>query len=242
MIPVYVGYDRREDIAYQVCADSLKRHSTLPLDIRKIDQAAVRRAGFYDRPCHSEAGQWIDDSDGKPFSTDFAFSRFLVPALSLYQGWALFCDCDFLFTDDIAKLWALRNDDYAVMVVKHRHEPVESRKMDGQAQGAYPRKNWSSLVLWNCEHPANARLGAFEVNRRTGSWLHGFSWLEDDQIGEIPPTWNWLSGISAVPSATPKAVHFTLGGPWFEGHQNHPYSHLWLEQARRLGWSQSIAA
>lgn len=240
-VPVFIGYDSREDEAYQVCVASLERRAATPTHVVKLDGVAARLAGLYDRPFDIEDGQRIDGSDGKPFSTEFSFARFLVPSLSLYQGWALFCDCDFLFLDDISRLWALRDDSKAVMVVKHRHEPREAVKMDGCVQAAYTRKNWSSLVLWNCGHPANTRLRLFEVNRRTGSWLHGFRWLDDDQIGELPVEWNWLSGVSA-PIKNPSAVHFTLGGPWFEDHRHHPYSDLWLEQARLLRAEQSLAA
>ena len=234
MIPAYVGYDEREDEAYRVCASSLREQASVPVQITRIGATGARQAGLFDRPVYYEDSQPIDGSDGKPFSTDFAFARFLIPALMLYQGWALFCDCDFLFLADIAKLWSLRDERYAVMVVKHQYMPAESVKMDGMAQGVYARKNWSSLVLWNCEHPANTRLSAFEVNRRTGSWLHGFQWLDDEQIGELPLSWNWLSGVSPSLGKRPDAVHFTLGGPWFENHRHHPYSHLWLEHARRL--------
>lgn len=233
-LPIFIGYDHREDEAAQVCRLSLARRTSEPLHIVMLDQSALRWGGLYDRPFTFHGPNRIDDRDGKPFSTDFSFTRFLVPALSLFKGWALFCDCDFLFTQDIAKLFALADAKYAAMVVKHQHEPVEIEKMDGILQTRYHRKNWSSLVLWNCGHPANRCLDLETVNLRTGQWLHAFQWLEDDQIGALPMGWNWLSGVNEPLDHTPEAVHFTLGGAWFENCQHFPYSDLWRAERDRM--------
>lgn len=236
VLPVFIGYDRREHEAYEVCRASMERRSSIPLDIKRLDLALLQHSGLYERPYRvKKDGQRIDISDGRPFSTDFAFSRFLVPALSLYQGWALFCDCDFLFTADIAGLLRHIDDQYAVACVKHDHDPVEDTKMDGVVQGAYPRKNWSSLVLWNCAHPANACVTVDCVSRMPGRWLHGFSWLNDDKIGELPHTWNWLAGVNEPPvEHIPCGIHFTLGGPWFDNCRDMPYADRWLfERASR---------
>lgn len=248
-LPVYIGFDGSQEIASKVCEFSLRRRSSIPLLVRHLMVDAVRDAGLYDRGSHIENGQTIDDQDGKPFSTEFSFSRFIVPALELYQGWALFCDGDFLWQDDIAELMKLANPAYAVMCVKHRHEPTQddlaTPKMDGRPQTRYYRKNWSSLVLWNCAHPANRCINSHAVNRQPGQWLHAFSWLPDHQIGSLPHRWNWLVGVSEpFRRDHPAGVHFTLGGPWFERHKDVPYADSWRDElaAYRASNETAIAA
>jgi hypothetical protein len=157
-------------------------------------------------------------------STEFALTRFLVPALCRAE-WAVFCDCDFLWRTDIDELLALADPRYAVMVVQHDYTPVEQFKMDGQIQLTYPRKNWSSLVLWNCLHPAHSVLPEL-VNTWTGRRLHGFEWLDDKLIGALPEAWNWLEGHSS-PALDPKAVHFTRGTPDLPGYEQVPYAGEW---------------
>lgn len=236
---VYIGYDAREHDAWEVCQASLLRRSSIPLHIVRLDQDNLKAAGLYCRKWYrSESGQRIDAGDSKPFSTDFTFTRFLVPILNLYQGWALFCDCDFLFTADIASLFALTDDRYAVMCVKHEHVPSEAVKMDGEQQTRYRRKNWSSLVLWNCAHPANSCITLDCINRMSGQWLHAFDWLKDEQIGPLPHAWNWLSGVDdeLTGNRMPCGVHFTLGIPSMAGHENSPYAGLWRaeKESRRV--------
>lgn len=233
LLTVYIGYDPREDDAYQVCKASLERHSSIPLNIVKLEMYAAQDAGCYRRSFRRAGKQMIDLMDGKPFSTEFSFSRFLVPALSLYQGWALFVDCDFLFTDDVAKLLPKVDETKAALVVKHTHIPAEHEKMDGVSQVPYYRKNWSSFVLWNCVHPANRALTADAVNTFTGRSLHGFDWLEDYQIGSLPVTWNWLSGVNEQLDEVPAAIHFTNGIPSMEGHEHSPYADLWRDELIR---------
>jgi len=230
-VRVFIGYDAREDDAYRVCAASLLRHASVPVEIIKLDIKRLQNIGLYRRPYRTEETQMVDLVDGRPFSTEFAFSRFFVPSLS--DGWAIFCDCDFLFTQDIAQLVPLLSEKYAVMVVKHDHRPTESVKMDGVSQAPYPRKNWSSFVAWNCDHPSNRLLDTHEVNTQTGKWLHGFSWLRDDEIGELPQTWNWLSGVTPDLGEVPKAIHYTLGIPRMTGHENTPYADLWRDELER---------
>ncbi len=227
-----MGFDERETEAFDVCQSSLLRHASVPLHIVRLDQAALRRSGWYRREWRHVDGQRIDLGDLKPFSTDFAFTRFLVPALSLYQGWALFCDGDFLFTQDIAKLFALADDRYAVMCVKHDHDPAETSKMGGVVQSRYRRKNWSSLVLWNAGHKSNSVLTGYMVNNFAGQWLHAFNWLPDDEIGGLPLEWNWLSGVSAEVPTAPAGVHFTLGIPTLPGCTDTPYADLWLAEQK----------
>ncbi len=158
-----------------------------------------------------------------------------MPHLAGYRGWALFCDCDFLFLADIKRLVELIDDRYAVMCVHHDHRPPESWKMDGRAQTLYPRKNWSSMVLYNCGHPDNAALTPDLINRQTGAFLHRFQWLDDAVIGAVPETWNWLEGWCRKPDdGHPDAVHFTRGGPWFDDWKDVEFAALWLAEERAL--------
>lgn len=229
---MWIGHDSREADATHVCAKSLHRHASIPLHVQLVHEPSLRHAGLYRRDWTVEEGRRIDTRDGKPFSTSFSFARFLVPALMQWRGVALFCDCDFLFLDDVAELMAQFDPGFAVQVVKHAPLAETGTKMDGQAQQPYFRKNWSSLVLWNCGHPSNQRITPFLVNSQSGQYLHAFSWLDDDEIGELDPDWNWLAGVQALPDhgagpTTPKAVHFTLGVPSMKGHENAPLADLW---------------
>lgn len=183
----------------------------------------------------ANTGNFTDLLDNRPFSTEFSHTRFLVPKLMNYKGWALFMDADMIFMSDIERLFALRDDKYAVMCVKHLHQPLDNvAKMDGRLQLRYHRKNWSSFVLWNCEHPANACLTSDKVNFMRGSDLHAFEWLQDVHIGSLPFTYNYISG--ATPKNVlgngkrPDVVHYTEGGPWFDEYQNVPYATHWIDE------------
>lgn len=217
---IYVGYDSREHEAYEVLRESIIRFNN-KYDIIPIVQPALRRAGLYRRTIRFDSDATsrtrIDEFDGRPFSTDFTFSRFLIPALNQYDGWALFMDSDMFVRADIGELFETygKNEEYAVQVVKHDYNPSETKKMDGQIQQNYNRKNWSSFILWNCAHVSNLNLTVDDVNTKTGGWLHGFSWLKNEEIGSIHPEWNWLDGWSSE-NISPKNVHFTTGGPWFD--------------------------
>lgn len=231
---VFIGYDSREDIAAKVCAFSIQRRSTVPLLTEFINWNVLG----YDRPHKVVDGQMIDKRDRRPFSTEFTFARFLVPWLQSYEGWALFCDCDFLFLEDVAKLFALRDESKAVMVVQRLHLPAARSKMDGKLQIAYPRKNWSSLILWNCSHPENRVLTLDVVNHMPGRMLHGFKWLEDRDIGRLSAGWNHLVGYDE-PTIPIRALHYTEGGPWFPAYEDCKFSEEWkaerdLYVAKRL--------
>lgn len=232
VLDVFIGYDSREAEAADICRLSMARRCSKAIHAQFLREPALRHNGWYTRPWRVENGQKIDGFDGKPFSTEFSFTRFLVPAMMQHEGVALFVDCDFLFLADLAALFDLFDPRFAVQVVKHEHVPRETSKMDGQAQQPYLRKNWSSLVLWNCGHKANMRLTPAAVNSEPGQWLHAFSWLEDSEIGELPLAWNWLSGVSGpLPDeALPCAVHFTLGVPTMPGHEASPYADLWFKE------------
>ena len=212
---VFIGWDEREEDAYTVCVRSLLEHASRDVKINKIDKAKLIKEGLYFR----------DEEEGA--STDFAYTRFLTPYLSNYEGWSLFVDCDFLFTRDIYELFSHADEKYAVMCAKHDYIPKNSVKMDGQKQVAYPRKNWSSCMLWNCSHPANVILNPDVVSKESGAFLHRFYWLPDELIGDIPIEWNWLEGEYEKPETLPAAIHFTTGGPWFENCQNVDYADLW---------------
>lgn len=240
MVPlnVYIGWDSREAVASDVCAHSIRRRTRKELNIKYLKHRELRKEGYFARPWLVDAptGNWLDLLDNRPFSTEFSHTRFLVPALMKYKGWALFMDSDMIFLSDIKKLFDLCDDKYAVMCVKHKHivSQVDAMKMDGRAQLGYRRKNWSSFVLFNCGHPANKFLTVEKVNFMKGSDLHSFSWLSDDLIGEIPYTYNYISGVSPkLPydgSVSIDVIHYTEGGPWFEECPEVPYAALWTDE------------
>ena len=220
---IFIGYDSRENIAYQVAKASLLKHSSIPLEITPIVQNDLRYRGIYQREPDALS------------STEFSFTRFLTPYLAGYKGWALFCDCDFLFRGDIAAITDYMDGAKAVMCVPHEYKPTEAVKMDGKAQHQYPRKNWSSFVLFNCEHPQVKMLTPEVVNTQTGMYLHRFQWLTDDLIGELPIAFNYLEGWHTKDDCpNPIAVHFTRGGPWFNEWQNVEYAAEWNTVANSL--------
>ena len=213
---VFVGYDTREDIAYQVCEFSIKRFNA-NVAITPLVQHELRQKKIYWRE--------ID----KLASTEFTFTRFLVPHLMNFKGWALFIDCDIVFLEDVNNLFSLADDRYAVMCVKHEFNPKPGLKMDGQVQTVYPRKNWSSVVLWNCAHPSNEKVSVDSVNNPNfdGAYFHRFSWLKDEEIGELPCDWNWLVGWYKKDDGVPRAIHYTEGGPWFKNYRNCEFNQDW---------------
>jgi hypothetical protein len=195
MIRVLIGFDRREVAAYNVLAHSIQARASQPVAIAPIMLSQLH--DIFQRERHPLQ------------STDFSFSRFLTPFLSGFEGWSIFMDCDMLLQADIAQLWALRDERYAVMVVKHEHTPTETRKFLNEPQSAYAKKNWSSVMLFN-----NAKcqtLTPAYVNTATGLELHQFKWLDhDDLIGALPPQWNHLVGYDK-PRSDAALVHYTLG-------------------------------
>ncbi len=212
MIPIFIGYDGRETVAYNVLAHSIQARATQPVSIAPLMLSQLK--GVFKRERHPLQ------------STDFSFSRFLTPYLSGFSGWSVFMDCDMLVLEDIAKLWALRDDRYAVMVIKHDHVPTEERKFLNEPQSKYQKKNWSSVMLFN-----NARCTALTpdyVNTATGLDLHQFKWLGDDSlIGALPNRWNHLVGYDA-PRQDAALVHYTLGGPYFDEFSGCEYSKQWF--------------
>jgi hypothetical protein len=222
MLNVYIGYDRVEPVAYHVLAHSILRRSSIPVSLAPVKRELL--GGMYTRP------------RGPTESTEFSLTRFLVPALSGFRGWSMFMDCDMLCRADIAGLVKEidRQADKAVLVCKHDYVPKTERKFLDRVQTRYPRKNWSSLMVFN-----NQRCGALSpdyVNQATGLELHRFGWIEDALIGELPKEWNWLvDEYPLKPDA--KIVHYTLGGPWFEEYRNCDYADEWRAELKLLQWA-----
>lgn len=235
---IFIGFDSREPACSYVAAHSIKRRTQLNTNIRYLNHRELRKQGLFNRQWITGLGgsaETIDVQDGKSFSTEFSHTRFLVPHLMGHTGWALFMDADMIVLSDIRKLFALCDDKYAVMCVKHNYPPApDSLKMDGRAQRIYRRKNWSSFVLWNCAHPANKAMTPERVSFSTGADLHSFSWLDDTQIGDIPYSYNFIVGVSPkLPperGGRPDVVHYSDGGPWFEECKDVTYGEWWTEE------------
>lgn len=219
MIPirVFIGFDQREAVAYHVLVQSIIRHSSGPVSFTPVVLHHLR--SIFSRP--------VDPKQ----STEFSFSRFLVPYLSGYEGWSIFLDCDMLFLDDIYRLWEQRDERYAVMVVKHDYISNTSTKMFAQSQSQYPKKNWSSLMLFN--GPRCRSLTANYVNTASGLELHQFKWLgSDGLVGEIGMEWNYLVGEYPA-TGEAKNLHYTLGGPYIHGLESCDYADTWFGEYER---------
>ncbi|HMU15818.1 MAG TPA: hypothetical protein PKC95_00105 [Thauera aminoaromatica] len=229
---VYIGHDRREQDAYDVAVYSLRRHSSRPVVVTPLVLARLQAAGLSQRPYRIHRNSLWDVLSDAPCSTEFSNSRFLTPILAQH-GWALFIDCDMLFLSDVSRLFALADPRYAVMVVKHEHAGDEGTKMDGCEQTRYARKNWSSVMLFNCDHPSNRALDLKLANNVPGRDLHQFCWLTDTEIGELPPAWNWLVGVQPKPDGA-KLAHYTLGAPCLPGHERGEHAGLWWAEHHRM--------
>lgn len=210
-LDIYIGFDRQEIVAYHVLCQSLLEQSSRPLRITPINLANLK--GVFEREPISAQ------------STEFSFSRFLTPYLSGYAGWSLFMDCDMLARADVAELFALADDRYAVMVAQHDYVPRDTVKFLNHTQAKYEKKNWSSVMLLN-----NARCRALTpeyVGAASGLDLHQFRWLADEaEIGALPLEWNWLVGeYDRNPAA--RIAHFTRGGPYFKDYESSDYADEW---------------
>lgn len=220
MVRVFIGYDPKEAVAFHVLSHSIHSRASVPVSIAPLMLSQLSKLMWRER--HSLQ------------STEFSFSRFLVPYLCDFKGWALFMDCDMLMLDDINTLWSLRDDRYAVMCVKHDHVPKTDTKFLNQPQTQYEKKNWSSVMLMNCE-----KCGALTpdyVNKSTGLELHRFRWLaSEDLIGEIPHRWNHLVDYDpALPESELSNIHYTEGGPYFDDFADCGYADLWRRERERL--------
>jgi hypothetical protein len=214
MIQVFIGYDPREAAAFSVLAHSIHIRASEPVTIAPLMLSQLK--GVFHRPRDPLQ------------STDFSFTRFLTPYLANYEGWALFMDSDMVMLDDIAKLWALRDEQYAVMCVKHDHHAKETVKFLNEPQTKYQKKNWSSVMLFNC---AKCKALTPEyVNTASGLALHQFKWLEsEDLIGNLPKRWNHLVGVDA-PNRDISLAHHTLGGPYFNELHGCEYTTEWYAE------------
>lgn len=223
-ITLYVGYDPREAAVFTAFNQSVIQHTTVPVAIC---------------PLHQKSLEFDGQQDG---TNAFIYSRYLIPYLQGFEGWAMFCDGDMILRDDLKKLWDLRDDSCAVQVVKHNYKTREARKYIGSPienkNIDYPRKNWSSVVLFNCGHPSNKVLTKEFVGEAGGAILHRFGWLQDEEIGNLPKEWNHLVREQDYdPDA--KLVHFTLGAPGFQHYMRDDYAWEWnahiLDSIRMAG-------
>ena len=220
MIRLFIGFDPRETVAFHVLSQSIHERASEPVSISPIMLSQLGKLMWRER---------------NPLqSTDFSFSRFLVPFLCDFQGWAIFMDCDMLVLDDISNLWDLRDEQYAIQVVKHDHKPPEETKFLNQPQTPYEKKNWSSVMLFNCAKCKT--LTPNYVNSASGLDLHRFRWLENESlIGEIPARWNHLVGYDRTASSKDISnLHYTIGGPYFDNFQDTDYAEEWFMERQSM--------
>lgn len=234
-VSIWIGFDPREAAAFAVTKHSVVRHLITPVPVRGIVLSQLRDAGLYYRPTSQREGRIWDDISGAPCATEFSISRFLVKELA-GTGWAIFMDSDMMVRSNLERLFKDLDPKKAVMCVKHDHQPAEGIKMDGQVQTRYSRKNWTSFMAINCQHPANKALTVELINTVPGRDLHAFCWLADDDIGELDVSWNWLVGHSD-PEVIPDNVHFTEGIPCMPGYENCAYADEW--RAELEDWAAS---
>ena len=217
LLNIFIGFDQKEAIAYHTFVQSLIEKSSVPLSIIPL---AENNLNFYNE----------SHSDG---TNKFTYSRFLIPYLMDYNGWAIFVDGDMVCLSDIKELTSYFDPKYAVSVVKHDYKTKQKLKYFGQKNEDYPRKNWSSVIIWNCSHPKNKQLNPSFVNNKEGSFLHRFKWLNDQEIGDLPKSWNWLA-IEYPEKNNLKLIHYTLGTPCFKDYANTSLSEFWKKAHQNL--------
>lgn len=242
---IFIGYDEREHEPYQVAKHTLEKHATVPIKIHKLHHKSLRESGLFNRVWTlNEGGQFIDNSDGKPFSTQFSHSRFLVPELwrnipdDDKSPLAMFVDCDFLWRTDIGEMFAeintkkLRNNSRAPLYcVQHDYKPKTDVKMDNIIQSSYNMKLWSAMMVFDMDHKDNANLTPREVNSETGRWLHNFGWVENDHtIETISHGWHFVPNHSESVNDDIHAIHYTEGGPWFPTYRTSRYAQIWWDE------------
>lgn len=217
MLKLFVGFDQREAVAYHVFCQSVIEQSSIPISFIPLDPSLLSNL-------YAET-----HTDG---SNTFIYSRFLVPYLCGYDGFAIFADGDMLLNADINELISIADETKAVQVVKHNYQTKFPKKYLGNKNENYPRKNWSSLIVWNCAHPAHKVLTPTFIEQQTGSYLHRFSWIDDRDIGVLPQEWNWLE-LEYDPNPNAKLIHYTVGTPCFSDYKNGPTSDLWYDWLAR---------
>ncbi len=217
MIRVVIGFDQRESVAYHTFCQSILEKASEPVSFAPLALNTLKN--------YSET-----HTDG---SNSFIYSRFLTPWLYEFNGWAIFADGDMICRDDIAKLWKLRDESKAVMVVKHDYKTKAHDKYLGNKNENYPRKNWSSVILWNCAHPKHKILTPDFIMKQTGAFLHRFTWLDDADIGELPKEWNWLT-TEYPDNYNASLLHYTLGTPCFKDYHNCEMADEWHGAYKRV--------
>ena len=216
-IKIVVGFDQREAIAYHTFSQSVLEKSSLPVLFLPLSINTLK--GY--KETHNDK------------SNDFVYSRFLTPYLNNFLGWAIFADGDMVCQSDIKELWDLRDETKALQVVMHDYKTKFNQKYLGNTNENYPRKNWSSLILWNCSHPKHKVLTPDFISSQTGKYLHRFSWLDDEDIGELPIDWNWLA-IEYPDNPKAKIIHYTLGTPCFKDYRNTEMAVTWHEVQQKV--------
>ena len=215
-INMIVGFDQREAIAYHTFTQSIIEKSSVPVSVTPL---AINSLKNY-KENHTDR------------SNDFVYSRFLTPYLNNFQGWSIFADGDMICQADIKELWDLRDESKAVLVVKHNYQTKQNIKYLGNMNENYPKKNWSSLILWNCGHPKHKILTPEFISNQSGKYLHRFSWLDEEDIGELPIEWNWLA-IEYPINASAKIIHYTLGTPCFKNYKDTDMAEIWINTYKR---------
>jgi len=223
MINLYVGYDEREAIAYHVFCHSVIKNTSIPVKITPLVLSQLK-----------EFNETHQDR-----SNDFVYSRFLTPYLNEFDGWAIFADGDMICQADLKELMGMADPNKALMVVKHDYQTKASIKYLGNINENYPRKNWSSVILWNCSHPKHKILTPEFVSNQTGKFLHRFSWLDDNDIGELPVEWNWLA-CEYEKNTDAKLIHYTLGTPCFKDFRDTDMAEIWYDyyESAKKGFDQ----
>ena len=215
-INIIVGFDQREAIAYHTFTQSIIEKSSVPVFFKPL---AINTLKNY-------------KEDHADRSNDFVYSRFLTPYLNNFHGWSIFADGDMICQTDIKELWDLRDESKAVLVVKHNYQTKQNIKYLGNINENYPKKNWSSLILCNCEHPKHKILTPEFIGNQSGKYLHRFSWLDEEDIGELPIEWNWLA-IEYPINTSAKIIHYTLGTPCFKNYKDTDMAEIWINTYKR---------
>ena len=217
LLNIFVGFDQREAIAYHTFVQSIIEKSSIPLSITPLAENNLDQ--------YSEK-----HTDG---TNKFTYSRFLVPYLMDFKGWAVFVDGDMVCLSDLKELKQYFNPKIAVCVVKHNYKTKYKTKYFGQKNEDYPRKNWSSVIIWNCEHSKNKILTPTLIGQKEGSYLHRFKWLDDKEIGSLPKSWNWLA-LEYEEKNDLDLIHYTLGTPCFKKYSKKPLSKFWQRSFKNL--------
>ena len=225
-LKIFIGYDPKEAVAFHVLCHSLLERSSKPISITPINLKNLK--GLYSRQ-HDQRQ-----------SNEFSFSRFLVPYLCNHEGFGVYMDCDMLALGDISAILEDIDENHAVSVVKHDYESKVKVKYLGNKQYSYPRKNWSSFIVWNCAHPSNKAVNPKFIADADAATLHRFLWLKDEEIGELSTKWNWLVGEYDNPTNDINVLHWTLGGPYFEEYSNTEFSDEWRKEFESMTFCKQL--